>query len=68
MVWPMETQLAEEASAKPGAAVTMDVMRPVQAFDAGGRARAPSQVIDALAAAQETGVDPTAVMRLVAWD
>ena len=37
---PMAELLAEEASAKLGTAVMIDVGRPLQAFDAGGRARA----------------------------
>jgi len=42
-------------------------MRHLQAFDAGGRARAASQIIDALASAQEAGVDPATALRLVDW-
>jgi len=48
--------------------VSIDVMRPLQAFDAGGRARAAKQIIDALAAAKEAGVDPATAMRLVGWE
>jgi len=64
---PIAALMAEEASAKLGTPVTMDVMRPLQAFDAGGRARAATQIIDALAAAKEAGVDPATAMRLVDW-
>ncbi|MDJ0857440.1 MAG: phage portal protein [Dinoroseobacter sp.] len=64
---PIVALMAEEASTKLSAQVTMDVMRPLQAFDAGGRARAASQVIDALAAAQEAGVEPATALRLVDW-
>lgn len=60
--------LAEEATRKLGGAVSIDVMRPLQAFDAGGQAPAASQVIDALAAAREAGVDPATELRLVDWD
>ncbi|NNF24651.1 MAG: hypothetical protein HKN63_07615 [Rhodobacteraceae bacterium] len=59
--------MAEEASAKLGTSITIDVMRPLQAFGAGGRARAVSLVIDALAAAREAGVDPATALRLVDW-
>lgn len=65
---PIAQLLAEEASIKLGSTVTLDVMRPLQAFDAGGRARAASQVVNALAAAKETGVDPATAMRLVDWE
>ena len=42
-------------------------MRPLQAFDAGGRARAMAGVIQALAMAKEAGVDPEQAMKLVDW-
>ena len=56
------------ADQQPPERVGIDVMRPLQAFDAGGRARAAAQIIDALAAAKEAGVDPATAMRLVDWD
>jgi hypothetical protein len=43
-------------------------MRPLQAFDAGGRARAASTVVMALAQAKEAGVDPELAMHLVDWN
>jgi hypothetical protein len=49
--------MAQEVSEKLGDSVTIDVMRPLQAFDAGGRARAMSQIVEAMALAKETGVD-----------
>ncbi len=64
---PIAGLMAEEVSRKLGSTVTLDVTRPLQAFDAGGRARAASQIIDALAAAKEAGVDPATAMRLVDW-
>ena len=42
---PIAAQIAAEASVKFGAAVKLDVMRPLQAFDAGGRARAVSAIV-----------------------
>ncbi len=36
---PMSDLIAEECSEKLGASVQLDVTRPLQAFDAGGRAR-----------------------------
>jgi hypothetical protein len=59
--------MAEEATTKLGAPVTLDVMRPLQAFDVSGRARAMSVIIGALADAKEKGVDPAQAMHLVDW-
>lgn len=64
---PIAEGIAEECSDKLGAAVALDVMRPLQAFDAGGRARAAMGVIQALAAAKEAGVDPAPALKLVDW-
>lgn len=55
---PMAELLAEEASAKLGGDVVIDVGRPLQAFDAGGRARALSQLIEAMGRAKELGLPP----------
>jgi hypothetical protein len=49
---PMAVLLAEEATAKLGGAVTIDTLRPLQAYDAGGRARAMLSVVQALAMAK----------------
>ncbi|MFW5654756.1 MAG: hypothetical protein ACOCYW_03795, partial [Roseicyclus sp.] len=60
----------EEASAKLGGPVMLDTLRPVQAFDAGGRARAAATMIEALAAAKTAGLDPAqvdAAPSLVNW-
>ncbi len=65
---PMAVLLAEEASAKLGTEVTVDVMRPLQAYDAGGRARALTGIIQALSQAKEAGVDPNAAFKLVDWE
>jgi phage portal protein BeeE len=64
---PIAEGIAEECTDKLGAAVALDVMRPLQAFDAGGRARAAMGVIQALAAAKEAGVDPAPALKLVDW-
>jgi hypothetical protein len=45
----------------------MDVMRPLQAFDSGGRARTVTALVKALAEAKTAGVDPTAAFHLVDW-
>jgi len=65
---PIAALLAEEATAKLGSPVKIDVMRPLQAFDAGGRARAAAAVVEMLARAKETGIDPSEALRLVDWD
>lgn len=65
---PMAELMAEEASEKLGAMVTMDVMRPLQAFDAGGRARTVTAIVQALAQAKEAGVDPQPALKLVDWE
>lgn len=58
---PLAMTLAEEASAKLGGVVFIDVMRPVQAFDVGGRARALATIIEGLAKAKELGLSPAEV-------
>lgn len=62
---PMAESMAEEATDKLGSAVTLDVLRPLQAFDAGGRARAALGIVKALAEAKEAGVDPALALKLV---
>jgi len=42
-------------------------MQPLKAFDAGGRARAASAVVELLARAKEAGVDPDQALALVNW-
>ena len=64
---PIAVQIAEEASAKLGGTVNLDVMRPLQAFDAGGRARSVTALIKALAEAKEAGIDPGPALKLVDW-
>lgn len=68
---PIGELLAEEASEKLGATVTIDTMRPTQAFDAGGAARAVATLVEALARAKEAGIDPAAIagaFRRVDWE
>lgn len=65
---PVAAVLAEEATAKLGAPVAIDTIRPLQAFDAGGRARALSAIIKTMAEAKEAGIAPgdfAGAMRLV---
>lgn len=67
---PIAMLLAEEASEKLGGDVMIDVLRPVQAFDAGGRARALATIVQALSQAKEAGLAPgdlNAALTLVNW-
>ncbi|UWR34485.1 phage portal protein [Sulfitobacter sp. W027] len=68
---PIAALLADEASDKLGVKVEIDTIRPLQAFDAGGRARALSAIIKTLAEAKAADIDPAAVsgaMRMVDWE
>jgi hypothetical protein len=70
MLQPIAELIAEEASDKLGLGVELDVMRPLQAFDAGGRARALNATLQAIATAKAGGVDTAeieAAGRLVDW-
>lgn len=67
---PIAALLAEEASQKLGVPVEVDTMRPLQAYDAGGRARALSATIKALVEAKAGGVtaeELAAAGALVNW-
>ena len=55
------TGMAEEATAKLGSTVAIDVHRPLQSFDAGGSARALAGIMQALATAKEAGLSDAAV-------
>lgn len=68
---PIAALLADEASAKFGGVVEIDTIRPLQAFDAGGRARALSAIIKTLAEAKAADINPADVsgaMRMVDWE
>lgn len=58
---PLAMLIGEEAGRKLGGEIMIDLMRPVQAFDVGGRARALSTIIEALARAKEAGLEPAAL-------
>jgi hypothetical protein len=53
---PIARLIADEATAKLGGAVALDPMAPLQAYDAGGRARAFKGMVEALAAARDAGL------------
>lgn len=54
---PIANLMAEEATDKLGEAVTIDVVRPMQAFDHGGKARAFATMLGALTEAKAAGLD-----------
>jgi hypothetical protein len=67
---PLAMLMAEECGAKLGGPVSIDVMRPLQAFDVGGKARALSGYIEAIGKAKEAGLTPGEVadaLRVVNW-
>jgi hypothetical protein len=64
---PIAALAAEEASAKLGGKVTIDLTRPLQAYDAGGRARALATLVQAAAQAKEAGIDIGPFADLVDW-
>lgn len=67
---PLAGLMAEEASAKLGSKVFIDVMRPLQAFDSGNRARSAATMIEALTMAKAGGLDAAQVdmaLSLVNW-
>ena len=67
---PIAGLLAEEASAKLGGNVTIDVTGPLDAYDVGGKARAVSTIIAAMAQAKDAGLSPGdlgAALKLVDW-
>lgn len=58
---PIALLVAEEATAKIGQAVKIDVVRPMQAFDHGGKARAFATMLSALSEAKAAGLDMTTI-------
>ena len=60
---PIGAAMAEEANVKLGSEVTVDVMRSLQAYDAGGRARALSAIVGVLEEAREANVDPALALK-----
>lgn len=71
MLQPIAELLAEEASDKLGSKIEIDTLRPTQAFDAGGSARAVATLVAAMAQAKEAGVDPALVagaFKRVDWE
>ncbi|MDM8168566.1 phage portal protein [Roseovarius sp.] len=68
---PIAMLMAEEATEKFGAPIKIDLVRPAQAFDAGGRARAFAGMVQAMAQAKEAGLDPQQVensLKFIDWE
>ena len=65
---PICKLIAHEVTEKLATPVTLDCLEPLQAFDLGGRARALSAIVGALAEAKAAGVDPNQALDLVNWD
>ena len=67
---PVANLMAEEATEKLGAPVAIDVVRPMQAFDHGGKARALNAMLQAMAQAKEAGLDDATVkdaLQFIDW-
>lgn len=67
---PIANLMAEEATDKLGGPVTIDVVRPMQAFDHGGKARALGAMLQAMATAKEAGLDGATVqdaLQFIDW-
>jgi hypothetical protein len=64
---PMAMIMAEEATTKLGGPVSIDVVRPMQAFDAGGKARALATMVAALAQAKEAGIEGATLQDALAF-
>jgi phage portal protein BeeE len=65
---PVAALIAQEASEKLGGTVSIDTLRPLQAYDSGGRARAMLSIVQALAAAKAGDVQQSDIdnaMRIV---
>lgn len=68
---PLAELIAEEATEKLGGDVSLDVLRPTQAFDSGGAARALGALVAAMAQAKEAGLAPevlAGVFRRLDWE
>ena len=64
---PIATSIADEVTKKLEVPVHIDVLRPLQAYDSGGRARALKTIIDAMVFAKESGVDVAEAFKVVDW-
>lgn len=55
-IQPIAVQMAEEAAEKLSGPVSIDALRPLQAYDVGGRARALNAILEGMAKAKEMGL------------
>lgn len=62
---PIAKLIGQEATAKMGGPVIIDVVRPLQAYDAGGKARAFSAIVSAMAQAKQEGIDPAPILHML---
>ncbi|MGD9846667.1 MAG: phage portal protein [Variibacter sp.] len=65
---PIAKLIAEECTEKLGGKVDIDTLTPLQAFDAGGSARAFATLIQGLAQAKDAGVDPKVALAMLDWE
>ncbi|MEM8759144.1 MAG: phage portal protein [Pseudomonadota bacterium] len=66
MLQPIANLTAHEATEKLGVTVKLDVLRPTQSWDAGGRARALNAIVQALANAEAAGLPAAKVAQAFA--
>ncbi|MFO7853908.1 MAG: hypothetical protein R6V44_01525 [Paracoccaceae bacterium] len=67
---PVAAPIGPELAKKLGTPVTLDVLAPLQACDAGRRARASSGIVKSLDEAKDAGFDPATVSKafaMVGW-
>ena len=64
---PIGKLIAEEASDKLGGIIEIDLLQPLQAYDAGGRARAFTGMIQGFAEAKAAGLSPDQVKQALAF-
>lgn len=64
---PIAALLAEEATVKLGGLVDIDLIMPLQAFDVGGRARAFSTFVEAIAKAKDAGLSASETDAALKW-
>jgi phage portal protein BeeE len=68
---PIANLLAEEATAKLGSDITIDVLQPMHSYDVGARSRSFATLIEGMAAAKTAGLAPEAVafaLKLMNWE
>lgn len=64
---PIAQIMAQEVSEKLGTPINIDILQPLQAYDANGRARAFAAIVQAMSQAKDAGIDHDAAMKIVNW-